>query len=213
MNKFIRLILLSAVLCALGISPALAQTKHHAAGKNISSKKSQHSRVNPKPHSADYMTGVASCYAEKFIGRRTTSGDIFTMNRFTGAHPTLPMGVKLKITNLRNNKVVYILVNDRMAKKSGHVIDLPYLAAHQLGICPGLGHVQLELMNNDAFHSLFNGQITQALISANPLLSTDQMLIIANQFANGAAGLSSESGIANPSESAPAENLTNQESN
>lgn len=151
--------------------------------KKHKTSKVSHAHYNPKPHSDDYMQGVASCYAQKFVGRRTTSGQVFTMDRFTGAHPTLPMGTKLKITNLKNNKVVYIAVNDRMAKKSGHVIDLTLLAARQIGICPGLGQVNLEIIDNDTFNQVLNGNTTQLLISANPLLSESNALEIANQFA------------------------------
>ncbi len=148
--------------------------------------KFKHQKVDnyhAKPHSTDYMNGIASCYATKLIGRRTTSGQIFSMDRFTGAHPTLPMGTKLKVTNLKNNKVVYIAVNDRMSKKSGHVIDLTLLAAKQINVCPNLAEVSLDIIDNNTFNQILNGNTSQVLLNYNPLLNESSVLQIANQYA------------------------------
>ena len=45
-------------------------------------------------------TGIASWYGPKFHGRRTANGEIFDMDLLTSAHPTLPMPVRAKVTNL-----------------------------------------------------------------------------------------------------------------
>lgn len=159
--------------------------KHSTKGAKSSQKAAKHSRIKTKAHSEDYMDGVASCYANKFVGRRTTSGDVFTMDRYTGAHTTLPMRTKLKVTNLSNDKVVYIEVNDRMARSSGHVIDLSGLSASKIGLkCPSLArNVHLDVLDNDAYNNLMQGQLGNALIAANPFLSESQTLELANQFA------------------------------
>lgn len=169
-------------LVTLGnISNVYAASSHKSKS---SAKKSKKSRIHTKSHSDDYMEGVASCYARKFVGRRTTSGDVFSMDKYTGAHPTLPMRTKLKVTNVDNGKVVYIEVNDRMGKASGHVIDLTLTAARKINVCPGLGHVELEVLDNDSYHSLLKGQVGQMLIGANPLLSESDRLELANQYAD-----------------------------
>ena len=49
-------------------------------------------------------TGRATYYANKFVGRKTTSGEVYTHDKFTAAHKTLPFGTKLKVTNLKNGK-------------------------------------------------------------------------------------------------------------
>lgn len=197
MHRFVRVFLV--VCCAFSLSfpqvYASTKTKHKSSS---AVKKSKHSRIRTKPHSDDYMDGVASCYAAKFIGRKTTSGDRFTMDKYTGAHPTLPMRTKLKVTNLKNDKVVYIEVNDRMAKSSGHVIDLTLLAAKRIGICPGLGQVHLDILDNDSYNALLKGQLGQLLILANPLLSESATLELANQYAN---AVHNESDVKNDAES------------
>jgi rare lipoprotein A len=154
--------------------------KHSTKGAKNSKKSVKQSRIKTKPHSEDYMDGVASCYASKFIGRRTTSGDVFAMDRYTGAHIILPMRTKLKVTNLSN-----VEVNDRMARRSGHVIDLSSLSASKIGLkCPSLArNVHLDVLDNDTYNNLMQGQLGNALIAANPFLSESQTLELANQFA------------------------------
>jgi len=168
------------VLLIGGMQVSQAQTtKHHS--NSASKHKLSQKRIITKTHSDDYMDGTASYYARKFAGRKTTSGRRLDMDGFTAAHPTLPMGTKLKVTNLRNNKIVYVEVNDRMPKASGHVIDLTTAGAQQIGI-NGLGHVHLDVVENGVFDNVMNGEISKVLISANPLLSESQALSIANQY-------------------------------
>mgnify|MGYP003441870625 FL=1 len=168
------------VLLIGGMQISQAQTtKHHS--NSASKHKVQQKRIITKAHSDDYMDGTASYYARKFAGHKTTSGHHLDMDGFTAAHPTLPMGTKLKVTNLRNNKIVYVEVNDRMPKSSGHVIDLTTAGAKQIGI-NGLGQVHLDVIENGVFNNVMNGEISKVLISANPLLSESQALSIANQY-------------------------------
>lgn len=167
------------------ISLLLIPSNSVAASKNNKAKRThaKKSRIVTKEHSDDYLDGIASCYARKFVGRKTTSGDIFRMDRYTGAHPTLPMRTKLKVTNNRTGKIVYIEVNDRMGKASGHVIDLTKLAGNKIGICPyGITNVKLEVLDNDLYNSMLNGHVGRGIIGASSLLSIDQKLEIANQM-------------------------------
>ncbi|HVK59979.1 MAG TPA: septal ring lytic transglycosylase RlpA family protein [Bdellovibrionales bacterium] len=55
----------------------------------------------------------ASFYANKFVGKKTASGTIFSNKEFTAAHPTLPMGTLLKISNPRTGASVEVVVTDR----------------------------------------------------------------------------------------------------
>ena len=57
-------------------------------------------------------TGKASYYAKKFNNRRTTSGEIFSNDSLTGAHKTLAFGSIVKVTNLKNDSVVIVKIND-----------------------------------------------------------------------------------------------------
>jgi peptidoglycan lytic transglycosylase len=86
----------------------------------------------PKAPPATVQTGVASWYGEHHQGRRTASGEVFDMRRLTAAHPTLPLGTLVLVTNLRNHRSVEVRVNDRGPVVAGRIIDLSYAAAREL---------------------------------------------------------------------------------
>lgn len=79
------------------------------------------------------MVGIASYYANKFHGRRTTSGVRYHPEKMTAAHQSLPLGTKVLVRNLANDKEVTVVVNDRCRKKSVPFIDLSRAAARKLG--------------------------------------------------------------------------------
>jgi peptidoglycan lytic transglycosylase len=79
------------------------------------------------------QVGYASWYGKPHHGRRTTSGEIYNMNELTAAHPVLPMGTRLLVTNLRNGRSVEVRVNDRGPFVDGRILDLSYAAARHLG--------------------------------------------------------------------------------
>ncbi|MDR0451595.1 MAG: septal ring lytic transglycosylase RlpA family protein [Treponema sp.] len=78
--------------------------------------------------------GIASWYGQEFAGRPTASGEIFNPGQFTAAHPTLPFGTLLKVTNRHNNRSVTVRVNDRGPFVSSRIIDVSRAAAEQLDI-------------------------------------------------------------------------------
>jgi rare lipoprotein A len=77
--------------------------------------------------------GIASWYGTKFHGRKTASGEIYDMEKFTAAHRTLPLGtyVKVKRTDGKGESIV-VKVNDRGPFVDNRVIDLSRAAARQL---------------------------------------------------------------------------------
>jgi len=78
-------------------------------------------------------TGIASWYGEKFHGRRTANGEIYDMNALTAAHKTLPMPVRVRVTNLDNGRSLVLKVNDRGPFVNGRIIDVSRRAAQLLG--------------------------------------------------------------------------------
>ena len=67
------------------------------------------------------------------------------MNLMTCAHPTLPMGTWLRVTNLKNHRMAYVRVNDRGPVLEGRIVDLSFAAARTLGLSSaGIGQVRLE---------------------------------------------------------------------
>lgn len=66
----------------------------------------------------------ASYYADKFNGKRTTSGRKFDNNKYTAAHKKLPFGTKVKVTNESNGKSVIVEITDRGPFVRSREIDL-----------------------------------------------------------------------------------------
>ena len=88
--------------------------------------------------------GIASYYANKFEGRRTSSGEIFRQSKMTAAHNTLPLGTWIRVTRLDNGNQVVVRVNDRMHPKNPRLVDLSSAAARKLGYI-GLGVVMVRV--------------------------------------------------------------------
>ncbi|MBS1667388.1 MAG: septal ring lytic transglycosylase RlpA family protein [Bacteroidetes bacterium] len=91
--------------------------------------------------------GTASFYANKFNGRRTANGEIFSQKKLTAASNTLPLNIWVRVTNLHNKKAVIVRITDRMHKNNKRLIDLSKAAAHQLGYTGrGLTRVQVDVI-------------------------------------------------------------------
>ena len=89
--------------------------------------------------------GVASFYTE---GTETASGEKFDTNELTAAHPTLPFGTKLRVTNVSTGRSVTVRVNDRGPYVPGRVVDVSYSAADKLGIVDkGIANVKLDVVH------------------------------------------------------------------
>jgi rare lipoprotein A len=98
--------------------------------------------------SAQFQTGKASFYADKFEGHLTANGEKYRHSRLTAAHKTLPFGTKVRVTNLGNNKAVDVVINDRGPYAEGRIIDLSKSAAEILGFVNlGLADVRLEVID------------------------------------------------------------------
>ncbi|GAB3525856.1 hypothetical protein GCM10027443_00370 [Pontibacter brevis] len=76
--------------------------------------------------------GKASYYARKFQGRDMANGQPYRRGKMTAAHRTLPLGTKVKVTNVRTNKSVKVKITDRGPFVKGRIIDLSEKAARRL---------------------------------------------------------------------------------
>ena len=95
------------------------------------------------------QTGEASWYGAKHQGKQTASGTTFDQARLTAAHPSLPFGSKIKVTNLSNGKSVEVEINDRGPFAENRIIDLSQAAAKALGMIEsGTTTVRLELSSS-----------------------------------------------------------------
>ncbi len=92
------------------------------------------------------QTGLASWYGAQHQGKQTASGTVFDQAGLTAAHPTLPFGSKIKVTNLANGRSVQVEITDRGPFAESRIIDLSQAAAKALGmIDSGTATVRLEL--------------------------------------------------------------------
>jgi rare lipoprotein A (peptidoglycan hydrolase) len=118
-----------ALLCALSIgAPAVC-------------------RADPTPDTP--QVGQASWYGEEFARRKTASGEQFDPQGITGAHRTLPLGSRVRVTNLHNGKSVLVTITDRGPYRRRRAIDLSYGAARLLGMVRrGVAQVRIELVES-----------------------------------------------------------------
>jgi rare lipoprotein A len=96
--------------------------------------------------------GLASFYGPGFHGNRTASGARFDQRKMTAAHRTLPLGTRVRVTNLDNGESVVLLINDRgpygRNRRKGTIIDVSKGAAAKLDfISDGLTRVRLEVLD------------------------------------------------------------------
>ena len=93
--------------------------------------------------------GEASYYGDELRGRPTASGEAFNPEGFTAAHRSLPLGSRLRVTNVKNGESVVVRVNDRGPFSGNRIIDLSKGAARELGMLgSGTTQVRLELVRS-----------------------------------------------------------------
>ena len=160
----IRMFTMALRLGALASSPAIAQTpspstKSGAPPSAASPMAPAPAAVAPAPAApasavavpagsrSDAMEGLAAYYSNRLDGRKTASGQVFDQSALTAAHPTLPFGTKVRVTNTKNGRSVVVRINDRGPTQPGRVIDLSRAAATKLAMLrAGLVPVKLEVV-------------------------------------------------------------------
>lgn len=94
--------------------------------------------------------GHCSWYGPGFHGRRTSNGETFDKNALTAAHPTLPFGSLVEVTDTESGKKVRVRINDRGPFSHARILDLSYAAATSLDIVgKGVASVELRLIDID----------------------------------------------------------------
>ena len=93
------------------------------------------------------MAGKLAWYGHKFAGRKTASGQRFNPNALTMAHPSLPFGTLVRVTNSANKRSVVVRVNDRGPTSPDRIGDVSQAAAKRLGMTrSGLIDAKLEVV-------------------------------------------------------------------
>jgi rare lipoprotein A len=95
--------------------------------------------------------GVVSWYGAQFHDRRTASGERFDSGALTMAHPSLPFGTMVRVTNLRNGRSVVVRVNDRGPFVGTRIADLSQAAASEIGMMQkGVARARIEVLGGEA---------------------------------------------------------------
>jgi rare lipoprotein A len=127
-------------------SPEHNRTASFTTNRRVASVK-RHTPFAPRDNTAETPTasqGLASFYTE---GVRTANGEKFDTHELTAAHPTLPFGTRLRVTNVANGQSVTVRVNDRGPYVPGRVVDVSYSAADALGMVGrGVAKVKLDVV-------------------------------------------------------------------
>jgi rare lipoprotein A len=96
------------------------------------------------------LKGDASWYGPGFHGNLTANGETFNQNAMTAAHPSLPFGTRLRVTNQANGRSVMVRVNDRGPYAGDRILDLSAGAADVIGLTDmGVAYVTIEIMERN----------------------------------------------------------------
>ena len=139
MNHKILLITISLILYSCG--PTIAH------GDYINSDGMSRKEIEAIRNHPEVQIGIASYYGKKFHRKLTANGQRFNMYKVSAAHKTLPLGTRVKVTNLNNGKSIRLTINDRGPFKKGRILDLSYKAAQKLGfVNEGTTKVRIDVI-------------------------------------------------------------------
>lgn len=144
MPKYHHLLLIGFLICS---TTGLTQMKSEGKILDTESGGAATSTGTRKMTKARVLYGTASYYADKFNGRQTATGHIYSHDKYTAACNVLPLGTWIRVTNLRNNYAVIVQINDRLHPKNKRIVDLSKIAATKLGYTKrGLTQVKVEVL-------------------------------------------------------------------
>ncbi|OGB99584.1 hypothetical protein A2V82_11255 [candidate division KSB1 bacterium RBG_16_48_16] len=147
--------LFSILICSLFISCmaqqqfAARETSENSSSDQAEVKEAVISQETGEPQKTKFTEkGMASFTADEQHGQLTASGERYNMRELVAAHPLLPFGTIVKVTNLENGKSVQVRINDRGPFVKSRIIDLSFAAAKQLGFVEkGTVQVQIEVVD------------------------------------------------------------------
>lgn len=95
-------------------------------------------------------TGMSSWYGDAWAGKKTACGQKFDPEKLTAAHPYLPCGTWLRITNVRTGHSEFAVVTDRGPYEEGREIDVSARVARRIDIKKfGVEKVKIEIVRDD----------------------------------------------------------------
>lgn len=123
-----------ALVALAGFLPFALYTLPLQAGEHVAKPGKQQTGTNAAAlQRKGGVEGIATYYANKYNGRRTSSGERYQPDGMTAAHPSLPLGTWVRVVNLTNLREVVVRINDRCRSRKFSLIDLSWTAAEKLG--------------------------------------------------------------------------------
>jgi rare lipoprotein A len=120
-------------------------------GFTIAQHKNSSGDSGHKKKSSKIHYGTASFYANKFEGRKTANGEIFSQKKMTAACNIISLNTWVRVTNMHNKREAVVKITDRMHKDNKRLIDLSHIAAKKLGYTGnGLTKVKVEILGKKA---------------------------------------------------------------
>ena len=149
---------LATVLLVVSLGAAQRPASSESISKGTKTNPAKVNRTKP------YQIGTASWYGDYYQGKPTASGEPYNMYDLTAAHPTLPLGSWVRVTNLRNGRAVVVRINDRGPVVPGRIIDLSYNTARVLQFkSQGLQLVRLDVVRQNGRQKVTQPQMVAAL--------------------------------------------------
>lgn len=146
MYKIVNLLFIIIAAFTLSIEHAEAQRKRHRQLTHADSSIIK-TEAPASPEDIVIKYGMASYYAQKFNGRKTSTGTTYNSLLLTAACNVLPLGTWVKVTNVKNDKSVIVKITDHMHYKNRRLIDVTRAAAQKLDfISSGITKVKVEVL-------------------------------------------------------------------
>jgi rare lipoprotein A len=130
--------------CSIAVASALL----HSCASDAASYAS-HGKTKEEWQVSTVQHGKASWYSVKTnSGTQTASGERLKNEAATAAHKTLPMGTRVRVTNMANGKSEIVRITDRGPYTKGRIIDVTVGCAERLGFYSrGVVPVKVEVLN------------------------------------------------------------------
>lgn len=126
--------------------PSALQAAREAEEPESDAQVVQAAPEEPAEPSGVHQQGTASWYGPGFAGNTTANGETYDPSALTAAHPSLPFGTMVRVTNQNSGQSVTVRINDRGPFVGGRIIDLSEAAADAIGMRgSGTAPVTLEL--------------------------------------------------------------------
>lgn len=139
-------LLLAVLVSQVGVVP-FSVVGHEARGAREPGAQEAPADAPGKSGKQEPERGYAAFYSSSLEGHKTACGGVYSASKLTAAHRSLPCGTKLRVTNLRNGKIVRVTVTDHGPFSNGRILDLSYAAAVRLGfIKQGTTLVKVEVV-------------------------------------------------------------------